>query len=62
MDITVSENPDGSIHVEYYSYVPSAPAAWAFVVLFGITTVAHFFMMFPMRAAYFIPLILGGIC
>lgn len=48
--------------VEFYPYNPSKPAGYAFVAIFGITTVMHLVLMFPYRAAYFIPLVLGGIC
>jgi hypothetical protein len=45
-----------------YNYTPAQAPAWAFVSLFGASTVIHIVMMFPMRAAFFIPLIIGGIC
>ncbi|KAI9738719.1 MAG: hypothetical protein M1834_008224 [Cirrosporium novae-zelandiae] len=61
MDVEVSTT-GGNLHVTLYHYVPSGQAAWAFVTLFGLGTVVHFVYMFPLRAAYFIPLIVGGIC
>jgi hypothetical protein len=42
-----------------YGYNPSKSAAYAFVALFGLSGLAHFIAMFPFRAAFFIPLILG---
>lgn len=63
MDFTFHPGVNGtSPWVEFYPYVPSKPAGYAFMALFGISTVAHFVLMFPYRAAYFIPLLLGGIC
>ena len=32
------------------------------MALFGIATIVHFALMFPFRATYFIPLVLGGVC
>lgn len=46
---------------DLYPYNPSATPAWVFVVLFGIGAVVHFVLMFPLRAWFFIPLILGCI-
>lgn len=46
----------------FFPYTPSKEAGWAFVGLFGLASVAHVVYMFPMRAWYFIPLIVGGIC
>ena len=48
--------------VEFYPYNPSKPAGYAFVVIFGVATIAHLILMFPYRAAYFIPMFLGGVC
>lgn len=45
--------------VYYYTYTPSAVAAWTFVGLFGAATVGHVVYMFPMRAPYFIPFAIG---
>lgn len=61
MDPIIEVNPNGDIDVTYFLYTPSKPAAWAFVALFGIATSAHFILMFPFRAAFFIPVIIGGI-
>jgi hypothetical protein len=63
MDIVYHPGTNGSDPwVEFYPYTPSATAGYAFVAIFGISTIVHFVLMFPFRAAYFIPLILGGIC
>ncbi|EAW17804.1 RTA1 domain-containing protein [Aspergillus fischeri NRRL 181] len=63
MDFTFHNGTNGSSPwVEFYPYTPSATAGYAFMSVFGIATVAHIILMFPYRAAYFIPLILGGIC
>ncbi|KAK6812550.1 hypothetical protein RU639_011697 [Aspergillus parasiticus] len=63
MDFTFHEGVIGSAPwVEFYPYNPSQTAGYAFMAIFGITTVAHIILMFPYKAAYFIPLILGGIC
>ncbi|KAJ5814713.1 hypothetical protein N7474_006490 [Penicillium riverlandense] len=63
MDIVYHNGTNGSSpYVDFYPYTPSATAGYAFTGLFGVLTVVHFVTMFPFRAAYFIPLILGGVC
>ncbi|EPS32291.1 hypothetical protein PDE_07251 [Penicillium oxalicum 114-2] len=63
MDIVFHNGTNGgSPWVEFYPYTPSAPAGYAFVVIFGIATIIHFALMFPYRAAYFLPLVIGGVC
>jgi hypothetical protein len=63
MDIVFHPGVNGSDPVvEFYPYVPSATAGYAFVAIFGIATIVHIVLTIPFRAAYFIPLILGGIC
>ncbi|KAJ4251541.1 hypothetical protein NW762_011530 [Fusarium torreyae] len=48
--------------IVFYEYLPNKPAALSFVVLFGLTTFAHLVFIFVLRAWFFIPFILGGIC
>ncbi|KAH1279512.1 hypothetical protein KXV18_006250 [Aspergillus fumigatus] len=63
MDFTFHNGTNGSSPwVEFYPYTPSATAGYTFMSIFGMATVAHIILMFPYRAAYFIPLVLGGIC
>jgi hypothetical protein len=63
MDIVFHPGQNGTDPwVEFYPYTPSATAGYAFMGIFGISTLAHIASMFPFRAAYFIPLILGGVC
>ena len=63
MDIVFHPGKNGTDPwVEFYPYTPSATAGYAFMALFGIATLTHFVLMLPFRAAYFIPLVLGGIC
>lgn len=63
MDFTFHPGENGTDPwVEFYPYTPSRSAGYAFVAIFAILTIAHFALMFPYRAAYFIPLIIGGIC
>ncbi|KAL4883212.1 RTA1 like protein-domain-containing protein [Aspergillus karnatakaensis] len=63
MDFTFHEGVNGSDPwVEFYPYNPSLTAGYAFMAIFGIATVVHLALMFPYRAAYFIPFVLGGIC
>ncbi|RHZ63637.1 RTA1 domain-containing protein [Aspergillus thermomutatus] len=63
MDFTFHNGTNGSSPwVEFYPYAPSATAGYAFMAIFGIATVVHIILMFPYHAAYFIPLVLGGIC
>ncbi|KAH8597387.1 RTA1 like protein-domain-containing protein [Bisporella sp. PMI_857] len=42
-----------------YPYTPNKAAAYVYVALFAITAIIHTIMMFPFRAAFFIPLIIG---
>ncbi|KAN0102697.1 RTA1 domain containing protein [Hyaloscypha variabilis] len=46
-------------HNLYGNFVPSKTAAYAYMALFSLSAFVHFIMMFPLRAAFFIPLILG---
>ncbi|CAG8006830.1 unnamed protein product [Penicillium salamii] len=63
MDIDFHPGVNGSDpYVDFYPYTPSATAGYAFLVIFGIATVVHLVMMFPYRAPYFVPLVLGGVC
>ncbi|KAL4779923.1 RTA1 like protein-domain-containing protein [Aspergillus varians] len=63
MDFTFHEGVNGSSPwVEFYPYNPSLTAGYAFMAVFGIATLAHIVLMFPYKAAYFIPFVLGGIC
>ncbi|KAG4256579.1 hypothetical protein FPRO04_08156 [Fusarium proliferatum] len=48
--------------IVFFEYLPNKPAAISFVVLFGIVTLAHLVFLFILRAWFFIPFILGGIC
>ena len=61
MDPIIEIAPNGDIDITYFLYTPSKAAGWAFLVLFAGTTLAHFVLMFPYRAAFFIPLVIGGI-
>lgn len=63
MDFQFHPGVNGSApYVDFYPYTPSATAGYAFMAIFGLATLVHFVMMFPYRAAYFIPLVIGGIC
>ncbi|PGH12578.1 hypothetical protein AJ79_04199 [Helicocarpus griseus UAMH5409] len=63
MDFTFHNGTNGSDpYVDFYAYTPSDVAGYAFMALFGTCTVVHFILIFPFRAAYFIPLVMGGIC
>ncbi|KAA8650354.1 RTA1 domain-containing protein [Aspergillus tanneri] len=63
MDIVFHSGVNGSDPwVEFYPYNPSQTAGYAFMGIFGFATVIHLILMIPYRAAYFIALILGGIC
>jgi hypothetical protein len=63
MDFTFHEGVNGSDPwVEFYPYNPSLTAGYAFMAIFGIATLVHIVLMFPYRAAYFTPFVLGGIC
>ena len=45
-----------------YYYTPSAAAAGIFVVLFGISTILHFYQLMRTRSWFMIPFFIGGIC
>jgi hypothetical protein len=63
MDIVYHPGVNGSDPVvEFYPYTPSATAGYAFMAIFGLATIIHIVLTVPFRAAYFLPLILGGIC
>lgn len=49
-------------HVTLYEYLPSEGAAYTFTALFGLSTLSHLVYMIPLRAAYFIPFLIGGVC
>ncbi|GME56371.1 putative RTA1 domain protein [Neofusicoccum parvum] len=49
----------GEADFDLYPYNPSAAAGYAFVVLFGIGGAVHLVFVWPLRAWFFIPLILG---
>lgn len=63
MDIDFHPGVNGSSpYVNFYPYTPSDTAGYAFMAMFGVTTLFHLVLMFPFRAAFFIPLVLGGVC
>ncbi|CRK25394.1 hypothetical protein BN1708_003964 [Verticillium longisporum] len=47
--------------IVFYHYLPSQEAGWTFVVIFGLATLIHIFLLFKLRAWHFLPLILGTI-
>ncbi|CAG7986828.1 unnamed protein product [Penicillium salamii] len=46
--------------INAYGYNPSQAAAIIFVVLFGVTTIWHVYIMFQRQTFYFVALIIGG--
>lgn len=65
VDLSADKPPFGPIvdgdQIVFYHYLPNDTAAWAFLVFFAITAVAHIFFFFRLRAWHFLPLILGVI-
>lgn len=60
--ITLITSANGTvIGANYYAYTPSKVGGWMFVTLFAGISLAHFVMVFPYKAAFFVPLIIGGI-
>jgi hypothetical protein len=53
--------PRGDAPFDLYPYTPSAAAGYAFVVMFGIGVLLHFFFTIMLRSWFFIPLFLGCI-
>lgn len=58
MDIISNGTAAGTI---LYEYTPSQEAGLAYVGLFGAAALTLFILMFPFRAPFSIPIILGGI-
>lgn len=50
---------EGEADFDLYPYTPSATAGYAFLALFAVGGFVHLCMMFPLRAWFFIPFILG---
>jgi hypothetical protein len=56
----VAREDDGTFKL--FKYHPSTAAAVIFLVLFGLTTLLHFYQMIRTRTWYFIVFCLGGLC
>ncbi|UPL03521.1 hypothetical protein LCI18_014455 [Fusarium solani-melongenae] len=54
-----TDTPKGYAPFDLYPYNPAQPPAYAFLALFGIAAVTHFILMFPYRAAFPVPMIIG---
>ncbi|PKS08367.1 hypothetical protein jhhlp_005311 [Lomentospora prolificans] len=52
---------NGTQVVVFFYYRPNKPAAYTFLVLFGLATLGHLIYLIRLRSWFFIPLILGGI-
>ena len=46
----------------YYYYAPSTAAACIFLVLFGLSSILHFYQLVYTRTWFMIPFLIGGIC
>ncbi|KAL4807882.1 RTA1 like protein-domain-containing protein [Aspergillus unguis] len=63
MDFTFHPGTNGSSPwVDFYPYNPALTAGYTFMAIFALATITHLVLIFPYRAAYFIPFVLGGIC
>jgi hypothetical protein len=51
---------DGYADIPLYPYNPSETAAYAFLAMFGIAGLLHLVLMFPYRAWFPIPMIIGS--
>ncbi|PYH43469.1 RTA1 domain-containing protein [Aspergillus saccharolyticus JOP 1030-1] len=58
---TESLSPRGHASFDLYAYNPSASAGYAFVVIFALGAAVHLFLLFRLRAWFFIPFFLGCI-
>lgn len=60
------EGPFGPVvngtQIVFFEYRPNEPAAFTFIALFGLATLAHIVYVFMYRAWFFIPFVLGGVC
>ncbi|ERS98135.1 uncharacterized protein SPSK_06497 [Sporothrix schenckii 1099-18] len=54
-----SNSTDGVHNFVLYNYNPSKAAAFLFLILFGIATIAHVFLMVRHRTWYFVPFVIG---
>ncbi|KAK7409237.1 hypothetical protein QQX98_008613 [Neonectria punicea] len=55
-----STDTKGYAPFDLYPYSPAQPPAFAFVALFALAAAIHFVLMFPYRAAFPIPIIIGS--
>lgn len=46
----------------FYYYTPSSAAAGIFLVLFGLSSLLHFYQLVWARTRFMIPFLIGGIC
>jgi uncharacterized membrane protein len=53
---------NGTMVVVFWEYRPSNVAAYLFLALFALTTLAHIIYFIYLRAWVFVPFLLGGIC
>lgn len=53
---------DDVLNFHFYYYHPSMAAAVIFVILFGVSTGAHFWQLLRSRTWFMIPFLIGGIC
>ncbi|KAK4126883.1 RTA1-domain-containing protein [Parathielavia appendiculata] len=53
---------NGTMVVVFWEYRPSNIAAYSFLGLFALATLAHIVYFFRLRAWVFIPFVLGGVC
>lgn len=52
---------DTKMEFTFYYYDPSTAAAVIFVVLFGLSTILHFYQLIRTRTWFMIPFLIGGI-
>jgi hypothetical protein len=52
--------PAGETATDLYGYTPSDTGAYAYLAVFALSGFIHFIMMFPLRAAFFIHLLLDA--
>lgn len=48
-------------HWTFYYYTPSTAAAAIFTVLFGLSSIMHFYQLIRTRTWFMIPFLIGGL-
>ena len=53
---------DEVLHFKKYFYRPVLGAAIAFIILFGVPTIAHLYQMIRTKTWFMVPFVIGAAC